>query len=122
MRTGKVTINDKEYLICMSTRVLMGLEEKGLTLEGVFADGSRQITNVFTLLALMIDAGDRWARMNGQESPGTLSIDDLMDSTAIDQYADIVNSITATVASGRNIEATPPKRKAGSPRGRNQRG
>lgn len=112
MRTGSVTINGHEYRICLSTRVLMGLEERGLSLDSVFADNAHQITNVFALLQLMIDAGSRWAVMNGEEDPGTITLDELMDSTAVDQYSEIVASITQTVAGGRNVEATPPKKKA----------
>ena len=112
MRSGKITINDKEYAICMSTRVLMGLEERGLTLDSVFADDSKRVTNIFTLLALMIDAGRRWCVANGEDDPGALTLDELMDSTAVDQYQDIVQSITTVIAGERNVEATPPKRKA----------
>lgn len=119
MRTGRVKINDKEYTICLSTRVLIGLEEKGLSLDGVFADTAHQLTNLMTLLSLMIDAGYRWATMNGEEAEEPLTFEQLMDSTAIDQYAEIVQSITATVASERKVEATPPKRKAVSRPGRN---
>lgn len=123
MRSGKITVNGHEYVICMSTRVLMGLEEKGLTLESVFADEKHQITNIFTLLALMIDAGDRWSKMNGEESPGTITLDELMDSTAVDQYQDIVAGITSTLAeSGRNVEATPPKKRAVSRQGQPRQG
>lgn len=119
MRTGRVKINDKEYTICLSTRVLIGLEEKGLSLDGVFADTAHQLTNLMTLLSLMIDAGYRWAKMNGEEAEEPLTFEQLMDSTAIDQYTEIVQSITATVASERKVEATPPKRKAVSRPGRN---
>ena len=120
MRTGSVKINDKEYTICLSTRVLIGLEEKGLSLDGVFADTSHQLTNLMTLLSLMIDAGYRWQLMKGADDPEEpLTFEQLMDSTAIDQYAEIVQSITATVASERKVEATPPKRKAVSRPGRN---
>lgn len=123
MRTGRIKINDKEYTICMSTRVLMGLEEKGLSLESVFADGTRQITNIFTLLHLMMDAGYRWAKMNGMEADEPPTLDDLMDSTAVDQYQDIVAGITATLADqGRKVEATPPKGKAVSQQSRNRHG
>lgn len=122
MRTGRVKINDKEYTICLSTRVLIGLEEKGLSLDGVFADTAHQLTNLMTLLSLMIDAGYRWAKMNGEEAEEPLTFGELMDSTAIDQYTEIVQSITATVASERKVEATPPKRKAVSRPGRNPQG
>lgn len=123
MRTGRIKINDKEYTICMSTRVMMGLEENGLSLEGVFADGTKQITNIFTLLHLMMDAGYRWAKMNGEDAEEPPTLDELMDSTAVDQYQDIVAGITMTLAdAGRNVEATPPKGKAASRQARNRHG
>lgn len=112
MRTGKVKINDKEYTLCLSTRVLMGLEERGLSLESVFADTSHQVTNIFTLLSLMIDAGHRWAVMNGEESAGTITLDEIADSVDIEQYQGIVESITRTISAERNVEATAPKEKA----------
>lgn len=121
MRTGTIRINDKDYTICMSTRVLMGLEEKGLSLEAVFADTTHQITNIFMLLHLMMDAGYRWALMNGEDADEPPTLDELMDSTAVDQYQDIVAGITATLAeSGRNVEATPPKGKAVSRQNRSR--
>ena len=121
MRTGRVKINDKEYTICLSTRVLMGLEEKGLSLDGVFADSTKQLTNVFTLLSLMMDAGKRWAEMNGEDAPTPPTLDELMDSTSVDQYQDFLAGITSTLAeSGRNVEATPPKGKAVSRQARHR--
>lgn len=109
MRTGKVKINGKLYTICLSTRVLVNLEDQGLTLEGVMNDDRHQVRNIFTLLSLMIDAGSRWDKANGIPNAGTLTIDDLMDSTAVDNYGDIMKSLVEVVAGERRIESVPSK-------------
>lgn len=109
MRTGKTKINDKEYHLCLSPRVLMALEERGLSLETMFSDTSHQVTNIFTLLWLMIDAGHRWAVMNGEESTGTITLDEIIDSVDFDEYGRIVDDLAKVLTQERKIEATAPK-------------
>lgn len=74
MRTGTVNIHGKEYMICFSTRVIVRIEEKygdyTKGLESILSGG--KASDVFWLLAEMIEAGSRYARMEGMADAGTL--------------------------------------------------
>lgn len=113
MRTSKVTINGKEYLACFSTRVLIDIEER----YGNWADGLKEILKedntpgVFWLLARLIDAGNRYAKIEEIENPGTLSEDDLIDSTGVHEYKEIFKSVYGAVSAGSTptIQTKPTK-------------
>lgn len=102
MRTAKAKIHDKEYIICFSTRVLMALEER----EGDSSAGlekimkTQKVSDVFWLLAQMIDAGDRYAKIEGIDNPGTISYDELVDTLGVDEYQDVFGAITEAVQKG----------------------
>ncbi|HJC21887.1 MAG TPA: hypothetical protein H9707_09045 [Candidatus Butyricicoccus avicola] len=113
MRTGKVTIHGKEYLLCFSTRVLMALEEregdsqKGLT--RILKD--EKISDLFWLLEQMIDAGDRYAKIEGIDNPGALSFDQLMDTVGVDEYNEMFGALVSAVSEGNKpkVEVKPGK-------------
>lgn len=112
MRTGSVNLQGQTFPICLSTRVVMALEEKGLTLETVFQDESKQLTNVFFLLSKMLEAGYNWQRLNGEEPKKPPTLDDIIDTVGVDDYEPIINSIAETLhGSQRNVEARPAKKK-----------
>lgn len=113
MRTAKAKIHDKEYLICFSTRVLMALEER----EGDSSAGlekimkTQKVSDVFWLLAQMIDAGDRYAKIEGIENPGTISYDELVDTLGVDEYQDVFGAIAEAVQKGTkpDVQTKPAK-------------
>lgn len=102
MRTGKITIQEKEYILCFSTRVLMRLEERGgnadAELKRIMEGG--KISDLFWLLAQMVDAGDRYARLEGLDNPGTLSLDDMADLIGVDDYPKMLGALTDTMQKG----------------------
>lgn len=102
MRTAHVTINGKEYLTCFSTRVLMALEEHcgdaDVGLRRIMEE--HKIADIFWLLQQMIDAGYRYAMLEGIENPGTLSLDELIDSVGVDEYEGMFKAIAETTKSG----------------------
>ena len=115
MRTAKAKIHGKEYLICFSTRVLMALEER----EGDSSAGlekimkTQKVSDVFWLLAQMIDAGDRYAKIEGIDNPGTISYDELVDTLGVDEYQDVFGAITEAVQKGTKPDVqTKPAKKA----------
>ena len=71
MRTGKITIGGKDYITCLSTRVLVALEERGGDADQELARimQGRKLGDLFWLLAQMIDAGDRYAKLEGWTIP-----------------------------------------------------
>lgn len=111
MRTGKIEINGKEYLLCFSTRVVRACSErygsvgnidKALT-SGTEAE---MMDESFWLLETMMDAGARYAKLNGIEAPPPLSYDDLYDLCGLDDLLGMKSKIFETVANGgeREIE------------------
>ena len=113
MRTEIVKICGKEYIACFSTRVLMALEER----EGDSTKGLQRIlsenkvSDLFWLLAQMIDAGDRYAKLEGLDNPGKLALDDLIDLIGVDEYEGVFRAVTETVKAGNtpNVEVKPAK-------------
>lgn len=115
MRTGKITVNGQEYITCLSTRVLVALEERGGDADKELARimQGRKLGDLFWLLAKMIDAGDRYAKLEGIDNPGTLSLDALMDSMGPDDYEVMTGAMADTVKAGTTptVEAKPAKGK-----------
>lgn len=111
MRTGKVKIAGHEYVLCFSARVIRNVEEAGYeSVEAYMNDGSRQTSHILQLLAWMIDAGDRWETLEGRESPGTITFDDLIDTVGVDDFAELTVAITGAMTGERHVEADPPKK------------
>lgn len=101
MRTGKVTVNGKEYLLCFSTRVIMALQKQG-DIESVLNKivEENDIQGLFNVLSLMIDAGARYAKLEGIQNPEPISFDDLVDSVGLDDYNELLTSISDAIDSG----------------------
>lgn len=117
MRTGKATINGKEYLLCFSTRVLMALEERGgssdAELQRIMEE--HKVSDLFWLLERMIDAGDRYAKLEGLDNPGTISGDDLIDLVGVDEYETMFTSIAGAVKAGNTPEVKVKTKNAETP-------
>nr|DAJ90236.1 MAG TPA: tail assembly chaperone protein [Bacteriophage sp.] len=120
MKTGKIKIKETEYITCFSTRVLIAIEER----EGDSTEGLKRILNdsklddLFWLLAQLIDAGARYAKMEGLNNPEPLTKDELIDMIGVDEYPSIFGEITQTVISGNtpNIETKPLKNAETTPK------
>ncbi len=118
MRTGKIEINGKEYLLCFSTRVVRACSERYGGVENIdkaLIQGTEanMMDESFWLLATMMDAGARYAKLNGIETPPPLSYDDLYDLCGVDDLLGMKTKIFETVANGneREIEVEPEKGK-----------
>jgi len=110
MRTGKVEIRGHEYVICLSARVIQNVEDAGYpSIEAFLSDEAHQTGNLFRILAWMIEAGDRWERHEGRESPGTLSYDEILDTIGPEDLEILSASIVQAIVGERHIEAQPPK-------------
>lgn len=115
MRTSKITVAGKEYTTCLSTRVLVALEERGGDADKELARimQGKKLADLFWLLAQMIDAGDRYAELEGLDNPGTLSLDELMDRMGPDDYEAMTGALADTVKAGSTptVESKPAKGK-----------
>lgn len=119
MRTGTMEINGKVYLLCFSARVIKACTERYGSLENVFDalqtnDEIKALDESFWLLAEMMDAGERYAKIEGMENPKALTQEDLYDVFDISSMAYIQDHIATAVKNGnsREVEAMPdPKEK-----------
>lgn len=121
MRTGKITLAGREYLLTFSTRVLRDVMEHYGSMEAMYAsltdkaDANMLSTSVW-MLARMIDAGARYAQKNGIPNPEPLTEDDIYDITDINDFAGLRTAISETISNstattvavepGKNAEAT----------------
>lgn len=114
MRTGKFEFYGKTYLLTFSARVSAALEADGIRLEEL-QHSATPVTTILKLLCYMIDAGDRYAKMNGIENAGVVTMDQLMDGMDLVDLQQKVPRILAEVVAGeRHVEAEAPKN-AGAP-------
>lgn len=111
MRTAKIEINGKEHLLCFSARVMRACSERYGSVENIgkaLMEGTEAQTmdESVWLLSAMMDAGARYAKMEGIETPPPLSYDDLYDLCGIDDLLEMKTKIFETVANGseRKIE------------------
>ena len=118
MRTGKIEVHGKEYILCFSARVVRACSERYGGIErigNVLMEGTQaeQMDESFWLLEKMMEAGARYAKLEGVENPAPLSFDDLYDLCGMDDLAEMKASIFRTVSNGneRTVEVVPEKGK-----------
>lgn len=111
MRTGKIEIGGQEYLLCFSARVVRACAERYGSMESIdkalmSGTEAEMMDESFWLLAVMMDAGARYAKLNGLEAPSPLSMDALYDLCGMDDLFQMKARIFETVTNGseRRIE------------------
>lgn len=118
MRTAKIKINKKEYLLCFSTRVMRecakrygGIEKIGEALSG--GDTAEMMDECFWMLAQMMAAGAKYAAVEGIPNPEPPSCEDLYDLCGVDELLDMKSHIMRTISEGshREVEIEPEKGK-----------
>lgn len=117
MRTGTITIDGAEHLLCFNARVIQkGIErfgsmeafDKAIAGEG---GDSQSLDNSIWILAAMMDAGHKYAIKKGIETGDPMSCDDIYDYVGLDDFAEIQRSIAQTISDGssRTVEIETPK-------------
>lgn len=109
MRTSKLQINGKEYLLCMSNRVLVDIEAKGKSLETFLADDTKSVTNICWLVRRMSEAGRAYAALAGMGAYETITEEEILDASGSDDYGKYMDAILAAAAGERKVDAEPPK-------------
>lgn len=116
MRTATITINGKEHLLCFSARVIRACTERYGDVSGLGdalddPDKGKALDEAVWILAQMMDAGARYARLNGLENPDPLSYDAIYDTSDINDFFAIRKKVMDTVTQGRatHVEVEPPK-------------
>lgn len=91
---------------CFSLRVLQDITDKFGSYENLFAavDGEKSVENVAWMLSQLMDAGSRYAKMNGLENPAPLSADEILDMSGPFDIGKYKSIIFATLA--RDTEST----------------
>ena len=123
MRTAKIDICGREYLLCFSARVVRAVTERYGGMEridealsgkdGTDAEPSavKALDEAVWLLAAMMDGGARYAKLNGLETEPPLTADELLDVMDLNDFGQLRTKITEAVVSGRetHVEADPGK-------------
>ena len=116
MRTAKIEIEGREYLLCFSARVVRAVTERygGVECIDTALNGSepvRALDEAVWLLATMMDGGARYAKLNEIDNPPALTADELLDMLDISDFSRLKNKIAETITNGKrmNVEVEPPK-------------
>ena len=109
-----MTIDGREHLLCFSGRVLRSVTEKFGGVREMYEafhseDETANLDAAVWALAQMVDAGDRYAQLNGLPNPGRYTAEDLYDLIDINDFTGIYSKIRETITSGkqRTIDAKP---------------
>lgn len=111
MRTAKMSVDGREYLLCFSGRVIRNVTERFGSLPAMYEafsqdEQEKSLDAAVWVLSQMIQAGDRYAKLNGLENPGKLSFDDLYDLFDINDFTGIYSKIKETIRSGKQQTVT----------------
>ena len=115
MRTARLTLNGQDHLLCFSTRVVRSCTERYGDVanidEALSGDGVKPLDESIWLLAEMMAAGDRYAKMMGLDNPPPLTADDLLDACDLNDFIGLKRKIAETITSGQRttVEVTPQK-------------
>lgn len=115
MRTAKLTLNGQEHLLCFSARLVRSCTERYGDVsninEALSGDPMRSFDEALWLLAEMMAAGDRYAKMMGLDNPPPLAADDLLDVCDLNDFAGLREKIAETITSGQRttVEVAPSK-------------
>lgn len=116
MRTSKITIDGKEYILCFSVRVILAFNDRYGGLEHVDAalsggDMGENLKEAIWMISTMMDGGARYANLNGLYNPPPLTCEDLYDLCGIDDFKGLRGKISETITEGRkvHVELEPPK-------------
>ena len=116
MRTATITINGKEHLLCFSARVIRACTERYGDVSGLGdalddPDKGKALDEAVWILAQMMDAGARYAKLNGLECPEPLSVDAIYDTSDLGDFFAIRQRVVDTVTRGRttHVEVQSPK-------------
>lgn len=108
MRTGKIEIEDKEYLLCFSAAVSIACEERFGVIHEV---PIKTLDDTVWFLHQMMLAGYDYAQVKGLETPKPPTLKTLLAVTDISDLPKFNIAITETLHCGlkRNVELEQPK-------------
>lgn len=111
MTVAKIKLLGKEYPACLSTEVMINIQDKT---EKAFTEGINEllsmdnIDGMFWLLAEMLEAGKKYYDLIGKDAPEPPNREALKALTGFDDYQALVDSIysaaTTTTAADVDVE------------------
>lgn len=112
MREGKVRLFGKDYPACLSTRLLVKIQEKtGKS----FAEGinellsTNNIDGMFWLLSEMLEAGKKYHDLVGDQTAEPPTREELLDLVGFDDYSALAEAIygaaTTTATADVDVES-----------------
>ena len=111
MRTGKITVNGNDYLLCFSAKVILSCSNRYGSVDGIWNALSSQseaevLKETFWLLSEMMDAGAAYAKITGVENPKPLTEEELLVLADLTDLANLKAKIFETVSNGneRTVE------------------
>lgn len=124
MRTARITIDGAEHLLCFSARVVRACTERygdmGNIDQALSGDSPvNAMDEAVWLIAAMMDAGDRYAKLNSLDNPPPLTADQLLDVCDLGDFTLLTSKITETITNGKTptVEAEPAKNAKATPAG-----
>lgn len=124
MRTARITIDGAEHLLCFSARVVRACTERYgdiVNIDEVLSGGSpvNAMDEAVWMIAAMMDAGARYANLNGLDNPPPLTEEELLDVCDLGDLTQLTSKITETITNGRTptVEAAPAKNARATPEG-----
>ena len=105
MRTAKILIDGREHLLCFSVRVLRAVVDRYGSMEGLHAststeDQAKNLDEALWQLAAMMDAGARYAALDGLPNAEPLTQEQLYDVCDISDFFEIRMAVQRTITSG----------------------
>ena len=105
MRTAKILIDGREHLLCFSVRVLRAVVDRYGSVEGLHAststeDQAKNLDEALWQLAAMMDAGARYAALEGLPNAEPLTQEQLYDVCDISDFFEIRMAVQRTITSG----------------------
>lgn len=124
MRTARITIDGAEHLLCFSARVVRACTERYgdiANIDDALAGRSavQAMDEAVWIITVMMDAGARYAKLNGLDNPPPLTEDELLDVCDLGDFTELISKIKETITNGKTptVEAEPAKNAKATPAG-----
>lgn len=111
MRSGRISIDGKEHVLCFSVRVVRNCVERYGEMGGLYRALSdenqvRSLDESLWILSQMMEAGAKYAKENGIRNEAPLTEDQLYDSCDFNDLVGIRAAVMLTINNGRktNVE------------------
>lgn len=116
MKYSKLELNGKKHVLAFTCRAAEKIEEKCGDIRNIakMNDGEtagKTLANTMWMLAVLMEAGKRYADKNGIETAEPIGYDELMDDYGLDDIATIKGAIAGAISGGQKttVDAVPPK-------------